>query len=155
MRAIVIILGVLLPMWGAYTLSTQLQGSADKGMERNPYQAASPIPYETQALAGSWGGFSKNGVPIRLVVKDVRPEWAQVLLAWGEDAEGSNPQGSMWTRAKILPDGRLCISYPLHLILTLSEDSRSLVGTTVHADPLASVLLTRAEEDQALAATRQ
>jgi hypothetical protein len=145
MKATIILLGVLLPMVGAYTVSTQLPGSAEKAMERNPSPAASPIPYETRALAGSWGGISKNGVPIRLVVKDVRPEWAQVFLAWGKDAEGFNPQGSMWTHAKILPDGRLCISYPVHLILALSEDSRNLVGTTVHADPLASVLLTRVE----------
>ncbi len=148
MSAPVIILGILFPILFAYAISTQLQGIADKAMEVNPSQAVSPIPYETQALAGSWGGFSKNGAPIRLVVKDVHPEWAQVLLAWGRDAEGSNPKGPMWTRAKILPDGRLCISYPAQLVLSLSEDSRILVGTTVHADPLASVVLTRTEEER-------
>ncbi len=145
----VIILGILLPMLFAYTISTQFLGSAEKAMEGRPSLAASPIPYETQALAGAWGGFSKNGAPIRLVVKDVRPEWALVRLAVAKTAEGADPQGSTWTRAKILPDGRLCISYPQHLVFTLSEDSRSLVGTKVHADPLASLLLTRTEEGHA------
>ncbi len=149
MSAPVIILGILFPILFAYAISTQLQGIADKAMEVNPSQAASPIPYETQALAGSWGGFSKNGAPIRLVVSGVRPEWAQVRLVVGKTAEGADLQGSPWTRAKILPDGRLCISYPQHLVFTLSEDSRSLVGTKVHADPLASLLLTRTEEGHA------
>jgi hypothetical protein len=98
-----------------------------------------------RALAGSWEGFSKNHVPIRLVVEDVRSECALVRFSWGRNADGSRPQGSIRTRAKILPDGRLSISYPVHLIFSLSEDSRSLVGTSVHADPLASVLLTRVE----------
>jgi hypothetical protein len=145
MRAPAIILGVLLTVLGAYTVANQLQGSAVKGMEFRPSRATSPIPYETRALAGSWGGFSKKDVPIRLVVEDVRSEWVLVLFEWGKYADGSSPQGSMRTRAKILPDGRLSISYPVHLIFTLSEDSRSLVGTTVHADPFASVLLTRVE----------
>jgi len=149
MRVSVVTLGILLPMLGAYTVSTQLQGSADKALEGTSIEAVAPISYETQALAGSWRGFLKNDVPIRLVVEDVRSEWALVLFAWGNNADGSNPQGSMRTRAKTLPDGRLCISYPLHLILTLSEDRRSLVATTVHADPLASVLLTRTEEEHA------
>ena len=145
MRVPAIILGVLMTVLGAYIVSTQLQRSVVRAMEGNPSQAASPITYGTRALAGSWRGFSKNNVPIRLVVEDVRSEWALVLLVWGTNADGSSPQGSMRTRAKILPDGRLCISYPVQLILALSEDSRSLVGTTVHADPLASVLLTRVE----------
>lgn len=145
MRASAIILGVLLPVVGGYIVATQLQGSAVKGMEFSPSRAASPIPSETRALVGSWGGLSKNDVPIRLVVEDVRSEWAVVHFAWGKSADGSGPQGSMRTRAKILPDGRLGISYPVHLVFTLAEDSRSLVGTTVPADPLASVLLTRVE----------
>jgi len=149
MSAPVITLGILLPMLVAYAISPQLQGGTNKVMEVNRSSAASPILHETQALAGSWRGFSKNDVPIRLLVKDVHPEWAWVLLAWGEDAERPNPRDSNWMRAKILPDGWLCISYPVHLILTLSEDRRSLVGTTVHADPLASVLLTRTEEKHA------
>jgi hypothetical protein len=145
MRAPAIILGVLLPVVGGYIVATQLQSSAVKGMEFSPPQGASPIPYETRALAGSWGGFSKNDVPIRLVVEDVRSKWAVVLFAWGKNADGSGPQESMRTRAKILPDGRLGISYPVHLVFTLSEDSRNLIGTTVPADPLASVLLARVE----------
>ncbi len=145
MKAPAIILGVLLTVLGAYTVANQLQGTAVKVMEFSPSQSASPIPYEMRALAGSWGGFSKNDVPIRLVVQDVRSGWALVLFEWGKNADGSSPQGSMRTRAKILPEGRLSISYPVHLIFTLSEDSRSLVGTTVHADPFASVLLTRVE----------
>jgi hypothetical protein len=152
MRAPVITMGFLLPMLGAYVVSTQLQGSADKAMEGTSVQAVTPISYDRQALAGSWAGVSRHDVPIRLFVKDVHPEWAQVLLAWGKNAEGPNPRGSLWTRAKILPDGQLCISYPVHLILTLSEDTHALVGTTVHADPLASVLLTRVGEEQALTA---
>ncbi len=149
MRMPAIVLGVLMTVLGAYTVSPQLRGSADRAMERNPSQAATPIPYNTRPLAGSWGGSLKNDVPIRLVVEDVRPEWALVHFAWGKNAENTNTQGAIWTRAKILPDGRLCISYPLQLIFTLSEDSRSLVGTKVHADPFVSVLLARAEEEQA------
>jgi hypothetical protein len=149
MRAPVIILGVLLPMLGGYTIFTQLDGATDRRAEPNPPQAASPVPYETQALAGSWGGFLKSDLPIRLVVQGVHPEWALVLLEWGKSPEGSTAQGSLWTHAKVLPDGRLCISFPLNLIFTLSEDSRNLVGTTVHSDPLASVLLSRTEEEQA------
>lgn len=154
MSAPVMIWGIVFPILFAYAISTQLQGIAEKTMEVNTSQAASPIPYETQALAGSWGGFLKNGDPIRLVVMDARPEWARVRLDWGKTAKGSEPHASMWTRAKILPDGRLCISYPLQLIFTLSEDSRSLVGTTLHVDPLASVLLTRIEEEQVRTAFR-
>jgi hypothetical protein len=67
----------------------------------------------------------------------------------GEGGEGLNQQGSIWTCAKILPDRPLCTSYPLNLNLTLSEDAWSLVVTALHADPLASVLLTRAEEEHA------
>jgi hypothetical protein len=143
MRAPAVILGVLLTVLGTYIAATHLQGSAVKAMEFSPSRAVSLIPYETRALVGSWGGLSKNDVPIRLVVEDVRSEWALVLFAWGKYADGSGPQGSMRTRAKLLPDGRLCISYPVHLIFTLSEDSRNLIGTTVPADPLASVLLAR------------
>lgn len=145
MRAPAIILGVLMAVLSAYIAATQLQGSAVKPMEFSPSQDASPTRYETRALAGSWQGFSKNDDPIRLVVEEVHSEWALVLFAWGRNADGSRPQWSMRTRAKILPEGRLSVSYPVHLIFTLSEDSRSLVGTTVHADPLASVLLTRVE----------
>ncbi len=145
MRAPAILLGALLTVLGAYTVANQLQGSAVKRMVFSPSQAPSPIPYGMRALAGSWGGFSKNDVPIRLVVEDVHSEWVLVLFEWGKNPDGSSPQGSMRTRAKILPEGRLSVSYPVHLIFTLSEDSRSLVGTTVHAGPFASVLLTRVE----------
>jgi hypothetical protein len=145
MRAPAIILGVLLTVLSVYIVASQIQGTAVKPMEFSPSQAASPASYQTRALAGSWGGFSKNDIPIRLVVEEVHPEWALVLFAWGRNADGSRPHGSIRTRAKILPDGRLCISYPVHLIFSLSEDSRSLIGTTVNADPLASVLLTRVE----------
>ena len=141
----ILLLGVLTTFLGTDIVAAQAQGSAVKAMEGNPSQPASPIPNATGALAGSWRGFLKNDVPIRLVVEDVRSDWAPVLFAWGRNADGSSAQGSIRTRAKILPDGRLCISYPVHLILTLSEDSRHLVGTTVHEDPLASVLLTRVE----------
>jgi len=145
MRAPAIIFGVLLTILVAHIVANQLQDSAVKVTQFSPSQAASSIPYETRALAGSWAGFSRNDVPIRLVVGEVRSEWALVLFEWGKNADGSSPQGSMQTRAKILPDGRLSISYPAQLIFALSEDSRSLVGTTVHADPLASVMLTRTE----------
>jgi hypothetical protein len=144
MRGLAIILGVLLTVLGAYVVANQLQGSALNAIPFSPSQTV-PIPYEMRTLVGLWGGFSKNNIPIRLVVGEVYSEWALVLLEWGKNANGSSPQGSMRTRAKILPDGRLCIPYPVHLIFALSEDSRSLAGTTVHADPLASVLLTRAE----------
>jgi hypothetical protein len=125
MRAPAIILsGVLLSVLVAYLVASQIQDNALKGMDISPSRAISSMPYGMWALAGSWGGFSKNNIPIRLVVEDVRSEWALVLFAWGRNADGSRPRGSIRTRAKILPDGRLCISYPVHLIFPLSEDSR-------------------------------
>ncbi|MBI4537625.1 MAG: hypothetical protein HY712_06680 [candidate division NC10 bacterium] len=106
---------------------------------------------ETSGLSGVWEGVWDGQIPSRMVVEQQHPEWATVLLAWGEGKKGSVTPGSMRLRAKVLPDGRIHVDHPVHLTLTLSEDRMNLVGTKGPSDSTVSLLLGRIRPTDALA----
>jgi hypothetical protein len=70
-----------------------------------------------------------------------------VLFTWRSDAHNEVPEGWVRTRAKVLPDGELHVSYPVHLTFKLSEDRAHLVGAS-RLDSTPSLLLSRMASDK-------
>jgi hypothetical protein len=141
-----ILLSCAVTLVGAYMVGTEVPLGAPR--QDSAMTAPSPsLPPATQALAGIWEGRFAERATVRLVVEDVRSEWASVLFAWETPEPGGAPAGWMRTRAKVLAGGRLHLSYPLHVTFTLSDDHANVVGTRGRMDPSSSVLLSRVASD--------
>lgn len=131
---------------GAYMVGTEVP----LGAPREDVAVAAPsasLPTATQALSGMWEGAGQGKMKVRLVVQRVHAEWASVLFTWRSEARDDVPSGWIRTRAKLLPDGALHLSYPVHLTFKLSEDWAHLVGTS-RLDPVPSLLLSRTASDK-------
>ncbi len=87
------------------------------------------LPPQVAALSGVWEGLGPGDLPARLVVEDLRENWAIVSFTWGEYPEGRFYKGWSRVKAKVLPDGRLFWWHPGEVTFQLSEDWNSLVGT--------------------------
>jgi hypothetical protein len=135
------VLGILL-LAGAFGLTASLEGTAER--------KTASLPSETHALLGTWEALPGGSSWMRLEVQHIHPEWAEVRVSWGKD-ERAGTGRQMRSRAKVLAGGRLHVSSPFPMTLTLSEDRRALVGAVSGREPGPCPILARTTPDGLMA----
>jgi len=83
-------------------------------------------------------------------VENVHDQWATILLAWGDDPAGRFASGSLRSRAKVLPDGRLFWRHLGEFTFQLSEDWTTIVAKQGQGGREAVVLMQRVPSDATL-----
>ncbi len=134
---------------GGFTFGSIVAGRQAVLPESTISVPAPSLPFETRALSGIWEAKWGMRMPSRLVVERLHPEWANVLVAWGQVPGDGTPNRWMRFRARILPGGRLHLAHPLNLTFTLSDDNLDLIGTS-REEPRVSLLLRRVAPESTL-----
>jgi hypothetical protein len=120
--------------------ATSPTGPLAAGLVRSPLA----LPVEVAALSGVWEGLGPGDLPARLVVEDLRENWAIVSYTWGDQPKGKFHEGWVRVRARVLPDGKLFWTrIPGEFTFQLSEDWTTLVGKREQGGRSATSLMRR------------
>lgn len=139
LRALIIILG-LACLGGYVTTAWDTSGTTSSSP---PLPQTSDVPFEAAALAGAWEGLRPDDLPVRLVVEEIRGNWATVRYSWGDQPEGRFHRGWERVRALVLPGGKLFWHRPGGFTFQLSDDWTTLVGKREQGGATATSLMRR------------
>lgn len=84
-----------------------------------------------------------DGFPARLVVENIRQNWATILYAGGDHPAGLHKAGWARVRARAFPGGKLVWGHPGKFTPRVSEDRTALVVTREQGGRSASILMAR------------
>ncbi len=99
---------------------------------------------ELAALSGIWQSKQEGGLPSRLIVEEIHPNWANIVYTWGDHPTGDLKAGWTRVRAKVLPDGTLHWGFPARFTVEVSSDGMSLQGKKEKAGRVATFAMRKA-----------